>query len=271
MVERVSMNNHINDLADLEVVSLYPVDGIPGFFHIPWYKYYCINTNGLVVNILTRKYVNTSILPSGYRQIRLNNTTQRYSRIIGVTFIGRPSRHLNKDYSELTINHIDGNKLNDDICNLEWVTNAENVLHSHKTGLHTCDKPTLAINLLTGSITWFNSAKDCATRFKIHRATLYKKLTEQIGKFRVGGYTMCFEEDLDLIKDRAKILALPDFKSSDQRGMNVKVFDKQSKITTIYENLSKACIGHKLPNSTVFKHLTRKNIYENSNVIVTKL
>lgn len=264
-------NKRINDLSDLEKVTLYPVDNLTGFFHIPGYYNYGISFNGTVINLLTKKQVNTSMLNSNYRQISLNQETKRYSRIVGRVFIGRPTRHIDKDFSELTINHIDGNKLNDDISNLEWVTNAENVFHSHLTGLHPSDKPTLAIHLLTGNIKYFNSSKQCADYFKIQRGTFYKKLTQQLGKFRIGLFTMCFEEELDLIEDKHKILSLPDFKKSEQRGMNVKVFDKKSKIITIYENLSKACVFHKLPNSTVFKHLVRKNSYENDDVIVTKL
>lgn len=39
----------------------------------------------------------------------------------------------NKD---LEINHIDGNKLNNRLENLEWVTHSENMVHSYKIGLH---------------------------------------------------------------------------------------------------------------------------------------
>ena len=34
------------------------------------------------------------------------------------------------------MNHIDGNKLNNSVENLEWVTNLENQIHKVKTGLY---------------------------------------------------------------------------------------------------------------------------------------
>jgi hypothetical protein len=261
----------INNELDLEKIIPRPVPKINGFYFIPDYSDYAISKNGVVVNIVKFKEVNSSFLKSGYKQVNINGHNKRLSRLIGKTFIGRPSRHLDKDFIELTINHIDGNKINDTVDNLEWVTNAENVLHAHRTGLCDRDKPTLAINLITDKIIYYHSSKECADYFKIHRATFYKKLTEQVGRFRIGGFTMCFEEDVDLIENKNKILSLPDFKTQDKRFLNVKVFDKKSKIITIYENLSKACIKLKLPISTVFRYLVKKYVYENDDVIVSKL
>lgn len=49
-------------------------------------------------------------------------------RLIAFAFIPNPK---DKPY----INHKDGNKLNNDISNLEWATSSENNLHAYKTGL----------------------------------------------------------------------------------------------------------------------------------------
>lgn len=38
------------------------------------------------------------------------------------------------------VNHMDGNKLNNNACNLEWVTCSENHLHAFKIGLRSKDK-----------------------------------------------------------------------------------------------------------------------------------
>jgi hypothetical protein len=64
----------------------------------------------------------------GYRCLCLNGKKYREHRLIAEKFIPNPD---NKPH----INHIDGNKSNNSIDNLEWVTPSENQLHSYKTGL----------------------------------------------------------------------------------------------------------------------------------------
>ena len=49
-------------------------------------------------------------------------------RLMGVAFIPNPE-------NKPCINHIDGNKDNNNIINIEWVTYSENTLHSFKNGL----------------------------------------------------------------------------------------------------------------------------------------
>lgn len=67
----------------------------------------------------------------GYYRIKLtkNNSSKRIMlhRIIAEAFI---SNELNKPF----INHINGNKKDNSIENLEWCTQSENCLHSVKLG-----------------------------------------------------------------------------------------------------------------------------------------
>ena len=72
----------------------------------------------------------------GYFRCNLykNATYKTYSvhRLVALAFI---SNAKNKSQ----INHIDGNKQNNRVDNLEWCTNSENITHAYKTGLKSVD------------------------------------------------------------------------------------------------------------------------------------
>lgn len=67
--------------------------------------------------------------PNGYLQIRLSKNgkakTYRVNRLIALTFIENP---LNKE----TVNHKNGNKLDNRVENLEWATRKEQTRHMHE-------------------------------------------------------------------------------------------------------------------------------------------
>ena len=68
-------------------------------------------------------YPRVSLLNNGHK------STKYVHRLVADAFIKNP---LNKP----EINHIDGNKLNNRIDNLEWVTRSENEIHAFKTKLN---------------------------------------------------------------------------------------------------------------------------------------
>lgn len=68
----------------------------------------------------------------GYLQVVLNKkgdkSYKKVHRLVAENFIENP---LNKR----EVNHIDGNKHNNNLSNLEWVTSSENQIHAYKLGL----------------------------------------------------------------------------------------------------------------------------------------
>ena len=67
----------------------------------------------------------------GYRQISLHNgpKSAKVHRLVALAFIPNTE-------SKPQINHLDGDKTNNSVNNLEWCTQSENILHSYATGLN---------------------------------------------------------------------------------------------------------------------------------------
>jgi len=78
------------------------------------------------------KFLKPSNTTHGYLKVNLNKNgiqkTFKLHRLIAEHFIKKI------DGKEI-INHIDGNKRNNNISNLEWCTHSENIKHAYKTGL----------------------------------------------------------------------------------------------------------------------------------------
>lgn len=97
---------------------------------IEGYCNYEVSNAGRVRNKKTNKFI-TGYDHFGYLRITLpnRNNVLKHRLVAGA--------HIPNPDNKPEINHIDGNKQNNDVCNLEWVTRKENVQHAHKIGLCT--------------------------------------------------------------------------------------------------------------------------------------
>lgn len=79
------------------------------------------------------RFLKHNLLKNGYIMISLkkNKKTRQYylHRILAEHFLTRCK-------NKTQVNHIDGDKLNNNLSNLEWVTPSENMEHSFSLGLH---------------------------------------------------------------------------------------------------------------------------------------
>lgn len=74
------------------------------------------------------------------------------ARLVAFTFFDQDINN-----HELTVNHIDGNRLNNEISNLELVSIADNIRHGFKTGLYSNQKKCALVELYTGKKYEFSS------------------------------------------------------------------------------------------------------------------
>lgn len=102
----------------------------------------------------------------GYSQHALNGKVLRAHRLVALTFLPRVE---GREF----VNHIDGNKNNPVIDNLEWVTRSENAKHAFETGLHAppTTKHVLQYDLEGKLIREFESIKAAGENVGVGRLT----------------------------------------------------------------------------------------------------
>ena len=103
---------------------------------IKGFEDYLITLDGKVFSLKTMKFLKSKVTNAGYSQIQLfNKNGYKYfsvHRLVAEAYIQNIE---NKEQ----VNHMDGNKLNNLMCNLEWMTRSENQQHCSDTGLRKVD------------------------------------------------------------------------------------------------------------------------------------
>ena len=109
----------------------YKVSPIYGF------EQYTIDTNGIVINTKTNKSLAYSVTKNGYTSVRLckvecgEKVHKRFllHRLILITFLG-----VHENPKMCNVDHIDNNPKNNNISNLRWITQSENVKRAYSQG-----------------------------------------------------------------------------------------------------------------------------------------
>jgi hypothetical protein len=106
-------------------------------------KQYYISESGEILNFATQKIINPVCDSIGYARFTyyFRQIDSLKKQTIAVHILVYITYHGQYDNSLFEINHIDGNKLNNNISNLEIVSHQENIIHAVKLGLQSRKYP----------------------------------------------------------------------------------------------------------------------------------
>lgn len=143
---------------------------------------YSINEKGEIKNNITKKILSPSInKDSGYYQIDLwkNNKSRKYTlhRLVANNFI--PNLE-----NKPTVDHIDGNRLNNNVSNLRWATYSEQNSRFNTFGVRSEKIKVINVN---GEELIFNRIKDVAEHFNCNISNISQMLKK--GTFGKRGKT----------------------------------------------------------------------------------
>lgn len=134
-----------------------------------------------------KQRLNNDGYPSAIITHRGNVKNTGVHRLVAETFIPNPE---NKE----TVNHIDGDKTNNHVSNLEWATRGEQMQHAYKLGLKkpsavmklmtklANSKPVKCVKKETNETMYFLSARDCSREMGYSERWCDKIIGTQDGK-----------------------------------------------------------------------------------------
>jgi len=161
------------------------IDGYNGIYQVSNYGNVYVKGKSIIRNnisyFLKPKYMKCRFDSDGYLIVGLTKNKKQYThrvhRLVCEAFL---ENKLNKPQ----INHIDGNKSNNNINNLEWCTAAENVQHSFRLGLNKYSENNRVviskkvIDIISNTI--YSSIKEASIANNYKSTTLYDKLSGKV-------------------------------------------------------------------------------------------
>ena len=144
---------------------------------IKGFENYSVSNSGEVRNDITKRILKPEIARHGYKCLQLTKDKKAYvkyiHRLVAMAFIDNPE-------NKPQVDHIDGNKLNNNVENLRWVTVSENCLGYGLLERNKHRQKHIIAKHRDGNVLEFNSRNEAAEYFKCHKSLIsygreYKK------------------------------------------------------------------------------------------------
>lgn len=140
--------------------------------------YYSVSNYGEVRNDSTGTLLGGHINNNGYKMVHLR---YRIDKMCSVHRLVMKAFNPREDMDELQVNHIDGNKTNNYIENLEWSTALDNMRHSYITGLQPKKMyPCYQYDLEGNFIAEFINGAEAAKKLNLDYTTINKCMRNEL-------------------------------------------------------------------------------------------
>lgn len=239
----------------------------PGFYRIPILDdFLIINKEGIVIRLTTGRKVSIGKHVKGYATINVRTKESRtvllIHRILGMLFIKIPLHLSDKNFDEIQINHIDGDKTNNELDNLEWVTGKENIEHACETNLINVKK-VLRRNIYTNEIKKYNTIRDCCRDNCIDKNMLFKHLNSiSYGRIIKDNNVFKFDNNITW----PDLLAIEHVETTLWKNCDVVAKNVLTNKICLFVSLRQACLALNLSLLTLQNIRSRKGFstpYEN--------
>ena len=145
---------------------------------IKGYERYSVSNHGRVMNNESKVVISSRDSNNGYLRVNLRKGDVKYEkprvihvhRLVALAFIDNV-------FNKPQVNHIDGDKHNNNVDNLEWVTSSENIEHAYKTELLSKVKPPMTIEHRKNNVESHNRPE---YRIKMQRVNREAGITRRI-------------------------------------------------------------------------------------------
>jgi hypothetical protein len=151
------------------------------------------------------------------------------------------------------VNHIDGNKLNNKVENLEWTTYQGNAIHSVVTGLRTNVKKVVQIDENNIIIATYTSCLDAARQLNVNAGSVNKCCK---GIIKSCGNGLRFHYENENIPSKPTNIRTNARKS---KSIRINIFNRNNELVETCKSISETTKKYNVNPKTVIQHC-EKNV-----------
>ena len=158
------------------------------FSPIPGYENYLISRNGKVYSLKSKRIMKHCI-QGGYANVKIRKDNQNNSfgvhRLVAYVFIPNPE-------NKLIVNHINSDRSDNRVENLEWVTHSENNLHASSMGRSNA-RAIVQLDMKENFIRSFKSIIEASTEYNLDPSSVVKCCKGK--RKNAGGYKWMYKDE----------------------------------------------------------------------------